>query len=129
MGRTGVSAYLTLHTQEKRVVGMDADPTVLENLLGEGRRVVYGDAEDTELWGRLPLERIKGVILTVPAFEVRCAAISQLRKRGFTGQIGTICFYRGEERELTRLGANLIIHPLVEAGNQLVKQILENAED
>jgi len=124
MGRTGVSAYLALHKQEKRVVGLDADPTVLENLLAEGRRVVYGDAEDTELWGRLPLERIKGVILTVPLFEVRCAAISQLRKRGFTGQIGTICYYSGEERELTRLGANLIIHPLVEAGNQLVKQIL-----
>jgi len=97
----------------------------LENLLAEGRRVVYGDAEDSELWSELPLERIKGVILTVPAFEVRCSAISQLRKRGFTGQIGTICYYSGEERELTRLGANLIIHPLIEAGNQLVKQILD----
>ncbi len=129
MGRTGVSAYQALHKQEKRVVGMDADPTVLENLLADGRRVVYGDAEDTELWSELPLERIKGVILTVPAFEVRCAAISQLRKRGFTGQIGTICYYSGEERELARLGANLILHPLVEAGNQLVKQILDNGKE
>jgi glutathione-regulated potassium-efflux system ancillary protein KefC len=106
-----------------------ADPTVLENLLAKGKRVVYGDAEDTELWDRLPLERIKGVILTVPVFEVRCAAISQLRKRGFTGQIGTISYYFEEEQELIRLGANLIIHPLVEAGNQLVKQILDNDED
>lgn len=129
MGRTGVSSYLALHTQEKRVVGLDADPTVLENLLAKGKRVVYGDAEDTELWGRLPLERIKGVILTIPVFEDRCAAISQLRKRGFTGQIGTISYYNEEERELIRLGANLIIHPLVEAGNQLVKQILDNSED
>ena len=129
MGRTGVSAYLSLHTQEKRVVGLDADPTVLENLLAKGKRVVYGDAEDTELWGRLPLERLKGIILTVPVFEVRCAAISQLRKRGFTGQIGTISYYSEEEREMTRLGANLIIHPLVEAGNQLAKQMLDNSED
>lgn len=128
MGRTGVSAYQALHIQEKRVVGLDADPTVLENLLAEGRRVVYGDAEDTELWSGLPLERIKGVILTVPLFEVRCSSISQLRNRGFTGQIGTICYYGEEERELTRLGANLIIHPLVEAGNQMVKQILDNEE-
>jgi len=65
----------------------------------------------------------------VPAFEVRCAAISHLRKCGFTGQIGTISYFSGEERELTRLGANLIIQPLIEAGNQLVKQILENGED
>ncbi|MFZ2169582.1 MAG: cation:proton antiporter [Methylococcaceae bacterium] len=129
MGRTGASSYLALHAQEKRVLGLDADPTVLENLLAKGKRVVYGDAEDTELWDRLPLDRIKGVILTVPAFEVRCAAINQLRKRGFTGQIGTISYYSGEERELTRLGANLIIHPLVEAGNQLVRQILDKTED
>jgi Trk K+ transport system NAD-binding subunit len=128
MGRTGLSAYLALHKQEKLVVGLDADPTVLENQLAEGRRVVYGDAEDTELWGGLPLERIKGVILTVPLYEVRCAAISQLRKRSFTGQIGTICYYTEEERELARRGANLIIHPLVEAGNQLVKQILDYGE-
>ena len=77
-----------------------------------------GDAEDTELWGRLPLERIKGVILTVPLFEVRCAAISQLRKRGFTGQIGTICYYSGEERELTRLrghSAEEIIREIVDS--------------
>ena len=128
MGRTGVSAYLSLHAQGKRVVGIDADPTVLENLLAEGRRVVYGDAEDTELWSTLQFDRIKGVILTIPAFKVRCAVISQLRKRGFRGQIGTICYYSEEEQELTRLGANLIIHPLVEAGNQLVKQILDNGE-
>ncbi len=49
MGRTGVSAYQALHAQEKRVVGLDSDPTVLEKLLADGRRVVYGDAEDPEL--------------------------------------------------------------------------------
>lgn len=129
MGRTGVSAYLALHAQEKCVVGLDADPTVLEKLLQEGRRVVYGDIEDAELWNGLPLDRIKGVILAIPIFEHRCAAIHQLRKRGFKGKIGTICYHSEEEPELIRLGANIIIHPLVEAGNQLVKQVLVNSED
>lgn len=126
MGRTGRSTYLALHKQEKRVVGLDADPTVLESLLAEGRRVVYGDAEDSELWSGLPLDRVKGIILTVPTFEVRCAAIDQLRKRGFLGQIGTICYYDEEGRQLTRLGANFVIHPLIEAGNQLARQMLDD---
>jgi len=60
MGRTGVSSYLALHTQEKRVVGLDADPPYWKTCL-PGQTRVYGDAEDTELWGRLPLERIKGL--------------------------------------------------------------------
>lgn len=126
MGRTGLSAYQALSNQDQRVVGLDADPTVLENLLSAGRRVVYGDAEDNELWTGLRLERVKGIVITVPAFEVRTLAIGQLRKRGFRGQIGTICYHHSEERELKQQGANFVIHPLVEAGNQLARQMLED---
>jgi glutathione-regulated potassium-efflux system ancillary protein KefC len=126
MGRTGVSAYVAFNQQDQRVLGLDTDPTVLENLLAEGRRVFYGDAGDTELWEKLPLTRIKGVILTIPEFEVRAMAIKQLKKRHFAGRIGTICFHDNEERELYRLGATFVIHPLMEAGKQLVEQILDS---
>ncbi|MDD5229496.1 MAG: cation:proton antiporter [Methylococcales bacterium] len=123
MGRTGTSAYLALHGQEQLVVGFDADPTILKHLLADGRRVVYGDAEDTELWDGLPLERIKGIILTMPDFEVRCSATTQLRKRGFTGYIGTICYYDEEQQQLQALGADIVVHPLFEAGSHLAKKM------
>ncbi|WP_036246888.1 cation:proton antiporter [Methylobacter sp. BBA5.1] len=126
MGRTGLSAYLTLHRQERRVVGLDADPTVLESLLAEGRRVIYGDAGDPELWSGLALNKVRGIILTLPEFDARCWAVSQLRKNGYSGQIGTICYHAEEEEQLEQLGANFIIHPLVEAGNQLARQIVES---
>lgn len=126
MGRTGVSAYTALHNQDRRVVGLDADPTVVEINLGKNRRVVYGDSEDTELWSSLPLDRVKGIILTLPEFSLRCSAITQLRNRGFRGRIGTICYYDEEQAELMRLGANFAIHPLVEAGNQMASQMLSD---
>jgi glutathione-regulated potassium-efflux system ancillary protein KefC len=124
MGRTGLSAYLALSRREKRVVGLDADPTVLENLRAEKRRVIYGDAEDSELWSGLPLDRVKGIILALPDFDARCSAVRQLRKRGYKGQIGTICYLPEEQQELRQLGADFTIHPLVEAGNQLAQHIL-----
>ncbi|MDP3933800.1 MAG: NAD-binding protein, partial [Methylococcaceae bacterium] len=124
MGRTGVATYRALSEQDQRVVGLDADPTVLESLRSSGKRVVYGDVEDSELWSGLPLERVKGVVITVPTFEARCIAISRLKKRGFNGQIGTICYHADEEVKFKNLGANFVIHPLVEAGNQLAKQML-----
>lgn len=124
MGRTGTSAYHALHKQNIRVLGLDADPTVLETLLADGRRVIYGDAEDTELWEKIPLEKIKGVILTMPEPEVRLSSIQQLKIRQFKGYIGTICFHKDEEAELYALGANFVIHPLVEAGKQLAEQML-----
>ncbi len=123
MGRTGTSAYLALHEKEQRVVGFDADPTILEKQLSRGRRVIYGDAEDVELLNGLRLERIKGIILTMPDFEVRCSAIRQLRKRGYVNFIGTICYFEEERESLEMLGANFVIHPLTQAGNHLAKKM------
>lgn len=124
MGRTGTAAYSALHGQEKRVVGFDADPTILKTLLAEGRRVVYGDAEDVELLNALQLHRVKGIIFTMPDFDVRCSAITQLRKRGFTGYVGTICYFDDEQETLYSLGANIVVHPLTEAGSHLAKKLL-----
>lgn len=123
MGRTGTSAYLALHEKEQRVVGFDADPIILEKQLGAGRRVIYGDAEDIELLNGLRLERIKGIILTMPDFEVRCTTVKQLRKRGYKNAIGTICYFKEERELLEILGANFVIHPLTQAGNHLGKKM------
>ncbi len=124
MGRTGVSAYQSLCNQDQRVVGLDSDPTVLESVLASGRRVVYADVVESEIWGRLPLERVKGIILTLPSYDNRMNAIKQLRKHGFAGVIGTICYQVEDEQKLKRQGASFVIHPLVEAGKQLAEQML-----
>jgi hypothetical protein len=125
MGCTGTSAYLAFHQQNIRVLGLDADPTVLEQLIADGRRVIYGDAEDTELWEKIPLAKIKGIVLTMPEFEVRVSSIKQLKNRQFTGHIGTVCFDDDEESKLYQLGATFVIHPLMEAGKQLAEQMLD----
>ena len=124
MGRTGISAYRAFNQQDTRVLGLDADPTVLQNLLADGKRVLYGDAEDSALWGKLPLARIKGIILTMPEFEVRSSSIKRLKELQFDGYIGTVCFHGNEESELYRLGASFVIHPLIEAGKQLAEHML-----
>ncbi len=129
MGRTGGVVYKTLCKQEQRVVGLDSDPTVLEYHLAAGRRVVYGDAEDNELWMGLPLHKVKGIFLTVPAFDVRLNAVAQLRKRGFTGQISSIFYHGVEEQQLLNLGANFVIHPLVEAGHRLASLMLDSRDE
>jgi glutathione-regulated potassium-efflux system ancillary protein KefC len=124
MGRTGMSAYLAFKQQDMRVLGLDADPINLKNLLADGRRVIYGDAEDSALWENLPLAKVKGIILTMPAFEVRSSSIRQLKNLQFTGSIGTVCFHDHEEKELSGLGATFVIHPLIEAGKQLTENML-----
>ncbi|MGZ4957160.1 MAG: NAD-binding protein [Methylobacter sp.] len=126
MGRTGMSAYLAFKQQDMRVLGLDADPINLKNLLADGRRVIYGDAEDSALWETLPLEKLKGIILTMPEFEARSSSIKQLKNLQFAGSIGTVCFHNDEESELYRLGATFVIHPLIKAGKQLAEHLLKS---
>ena len=128
MGRTGVAAYHSLVKQNQHVIGLDADPTVLETQLALGNRVIYADVGDNELWAHVHLQTIKGVILTLPSFENRLNAIGQLRKRQFQGVIGTICYLVDDENLLKQQGASFVIHPLVEAGTQLAKQMLIKAD-
>ena len=124
MGRTGLAAYQSLHDQDQQVVGLDSDPTVLASVLATGRRIVYVDVVESEIWGRLPLAKIKGIILTLPSYENRLNTIKHLRKHGFSGVIGAICYQIEDEQKLRRLGASFVIHPLVEAGKQLAEQML-----
>ncbi len=124
MGRTGVSAYQTLTNQGQRVIGLDSDPTVLETQLNSKRRVVYADIVESEIWGRLPLEKIKGVVLTLPSYHQRINAIKKLRKNKFCGLIGSICYLVDDEKQLLNAGATFVIHPMDEAGKRLAEQIL-----
>lgn len=124
MGRTGTSAYNALHNEHKLVLGLDADPVVVERQLAQNRRVIYGDSEDFELWNGLQLDKVGGAIITMPDFRGRCAAIVQLRKRGFTGKIGTLSYNDDEYEELMNLGADFVIHPLIEAGALITQQML-----
>ena len=125
MGRTGTAAYDALTERGRRPVGLDSDPGKIEHHHEEGRRVIYGDAEDPEIWERVDFGRIEAVILAVPDLEAKVRTARGLRSRGFAGAIGTTSLYPEEEGLLREAGADLIRHPLSEAGYGLVEQSLE----
>lgn len=125
MGRTGTAAYDTLIEQEKRPVGLDSDPSKIDQHRREGRQVIFGDAEDPELWENVNLDQIETVILAVPDLEARVHMAEGLRKRGFTGVISTISMYPEEDDLLREAGADLISHPLSDAGSWLAEQSLK----
>ncbi|MBI5811929.1 MAG: cation:proton antiporter [Meiothermus silvanus] len=127
MGRTGGAAYKLLESRGERVVGLDSDPDKLERHRAKGRRVLYGDAEDPELWERLELTGLKGVLLTLPDLESKVRALEGLRRRGFIGQIAATSYHREEDAVLEAAGANLIFHPFAEAGERLAERVLEES--
>lgn len=124
MGRTGGSAYKLLERQGKQVIGMDADDGKLERHRSKGRNVVYGDAEDPELWERLELGNLEGVLLTMPDLEAKVRALSGLKQRQFDKPIAATSYHLEEDPLLKSLGATLIFHPFAEAGARLAERAL-----
>lgn len=125
MGRTGTAAYNALVEQGRRPVGLDSDDSKIEQHQQDGLQVVFGDAEDPKLWKTLQLDSIELVIFTLPEFEARLYAVEALRRRGYKGVISTISMYPEEEESLREAGADLVAHPLVEAGFGLAEQSLQ----
>ncbi|AEV16650.1 Sodium/hydrogen exchanger [Thermus sp. CCB_US3_UF1] len=125
MGRTGGAVYRVLEGAGERPLGLDADPEKVERHRAKGRRVLYGDAEDPELWERLDLKGLKAVVLALPDLEAKLLAARWLKERGFPGILAATSFHLEEDPVLQGAGVNLLFHPFREAGERLAERVLE----
>jgi len=128
MGQAGVSAYEYLKHREYRVIGMDADPARIERSLEAKRRVVYGDAQDPELWEHIDLSHVKAVMLAMPNPETKIEATKLMRKYGYSGEIIALTMHSDEHRALREAGASAVCLPMAQAGKKLAELSLEEGE-
>jgi predicted Kef-type K+ transport protein len=123
MGRVGSGAYRYLKDLGLQVVGLDSDVGKVERHLQEGRRVVYADAEDPELWHRLRLDRVRAVMLALPDAEAKIIASRQLRLRGFRGLIAATHVFEDEREPILAAGCDLTYNYFTEAGTGFAAHI------
>lgn len=116
MGRVGTGAYEYLRSQRVRVVGFDSDPAKVERHLREGRRVVYADAEDPDLWPRLRLAGVRAVLLALPDVEAKMLAASLLRRSGYAGFITATNVFDGEQEPILAAGCDATFNYFQDAG-------------
>ncbi len=123
MGRTGTAAYDRLCEDDKRLIGIDADPSRVERHSRAGRHVVYADGEDIGFWHSLALDTIEVAVLTLPDAESKIFATRQLRQHGFTGAIVAHSLYEDEAEAIRRAGANQTYLTMHEAGLGLAEHV------
>ena len=121
MGQAGSSAYDYLKEREFRVTGMDSDPGQIEYNLGKKRRVVYGDAQDAELWENIDLSAVKAIMLAMPYADTKLQATKMLRENNYKADIYALTMRDEEHQALKEAGANAVCLPLVQAGRKLAE--------
>jgi predicted Kef-type K+ transport protein len=125
MGRTGSSAYERLKEKFKVRV-MDSDPTRVDSYKQKGIPIFYGDAEDYQLWEKLDLSNIKGVLLCFPDQEAKMESLLKLRSRNFKGIVAGQGLNREEAHRLKECGADEVYLTFSEAGHSLATYLLEH---
>lgn len=124
MGRTGTAAYDYLVANDKKVVGFDTDPGVLEKQRTGKRRVLYGDATSLSLWENLDIRQLQGVVVALREEAGKLTTIETLRKRGFVGSISALIESEEQAAQLRAVGVNTILNPLVQAGSELAERVV-----
>lgn len=124
MGRAGTAAYDYLIEQGKRPVGFESDPAQIQYHLHAERRVIYGDAQDPELWTGLDLSHIEGVLMTLSHVTAEVTAAQNLRREGFDGFVAALLRYSEDEESLQQAGVSVSFLPIAQAGRELAQACL-----
>ena len=107
-------------------MGIDSDPARIREKLETGRRVLYGDANDPELWTGLDLSRVNGVMVALNNASAEINATQKLREEGFEGFIAALLRYSENKEALQEAGVSVSFLPLAQAGRELAQASLAN---
>lgn len=128
LGRYGGGIVRHLRLRGRKVVGVDFDPEALARWRAEGLPVVYGDAEDPELFDHVPLNQVSWVVSTAPDVETNRILLRHLRERNYRGKTAVAC-RSADEGDLLRLdGADVLLRPYADAAEQAADAITVAAD-
>ena len=125
MGRVGTGAYDFLTKRRQRVIGLDSDPGKVEVHVKQGRRVLYADAEDPDLWQDLDLRGVRAVLLAMPDCEANVMAAAQLRRAGYAGFVSATAIYPEEIKLISAAGADEVYYYYDEVGVGFAEHVWE----
>jgi Kef-type K+ transport system membrane component KefB len=96
-GRFGRRLIEQLMQRRLRVLAVDFDPENVRALRRRRLHVHFGDAEDPQFAGTLPLAKVRWVVSTLPEQDANRSLVQALRAHRFKGNVAVVV--RGTEEE------------------------------
>lgn len=118
LGNFGSGIALRLQEYNRKLVGLDFDPEVLEAWRKRGLPVVYGDVGDPEILEHLPLHRARLVVSTVRDRDLNLNLHKNLKARNYSGKVVLTARHEEEAQEFLAAGADMVLRPFFDAAAQ-----------
>ena len=126
LGRYGNNLARFLRQRGTGVLGVDFDPEVIATWHRRQHAAQYGDAEDPELPGSLPLSRAQWVVCTIPRIETNLTLLRALREFGYAAKVALTAHHSRDAEVLRREGADVVLMPFVDAAQEAVDLLLRD---
>jgi Kef-type K+ transport system membrane component KefB len=125
LGRYGQHVVGHLTAAGLHVLAVDWDPYA-DHDDKQRLDVVYGDAEDGEFPGTLPLARARWVVSTIPRVDTSRQLVSALDRWGFRGQVALTAHTEADAERLSDLGAAAVLRPFRDAADTGAAVVLDD---
>ena len=128
MGGVGTSAYDEMKRRNGDVViGIDFNTEKVAMNRQAGRKMLYGDAGDSDFWERIEPtnSRIQLVMFALPDPKNSIFAIRQMKKKGYKGQITASVRYTDQIPLLEKEGIDAVYSLYEEAGVGFAEHVCE----
>jgi Kef-type K+ transport system membrane component KefB len=126
LGRYGTGIARGLKEHGVNLLGVDFDPQVLRERQAEGIDMLFGEADDPELLGTLPLTHASCIVSSVPSVEMNLTLLRALRHHGYEGRVAVTSHHESETERLKEAGADLVLRPYDDAATRAAQIITES---
>ncbi|MGF1663463.1 MAG: cation:proton antiporter [Kineosporiaceae bacterium] len=124
-GRYGGRLVRQLLARGLRVLVVDTDPRMLEDIRRDGAVTLYGDAEEPELIDALPLRGTSWVVSTIPDRSVNLALLHGLEQVDYAGSVALTAHNDHDADRLEAAGVDVVLRPFHAAADSGAALLLD----
>jgi len=91
--------------------------------------MIFGDAEDLEFPGTLPLHRARAVVSTIARVETTRILVAALERWDFEGTVAVTAHSAADAEQLGDLDVDLLLLPFTDAGDIAAERLIDHLHD
>lgn len=126
LGRFGASMAANLAQRQYRFIAVDFDPEAVQRHSKDGYTVIYGDVENPEFIGSLPLANIQWVVSTIRDRQINRMLLAGLKQQGYQGRKAFAVTSRHDQALFEQEGVDIVLEPYSDAAKEAVDKLLES---